>query len=100
MKEIKGIIPILAAPFTTEGKVDEDSFQSMIRHLLDTGVNGLTLFGVATEFHKLTDNEKSRLQTILLDETVKHPTVLSMVSITDHSRELAVKRARKAEEMG
>ncbi len=100
MKEIKGIIPIVAAPFTKQGEVDEDSFQHLVRHLLTTGVQGLTLFGVATEFHKLTDAEKERMQTILLTEMRNHPTVVSMVSITDHAREIAVKRAQRAEEMG
>lgn len=99
-KQIKGIFPIVATPFTDEGDVDEDSFQQLVRHLVGTGVNGLTLFGIASEFYKLADEEKLRLQTILLSETGKHADVVGMISITDHARELAVQRAVKAEQMG
>ena len=60
-KQIKGIFPIVATPFTDEGDVDEDSFQQLVRHLVGTGVNGLTLFGIASEFYKLADEEKLRL---------------------------------------
>lgn len=100
MKEIKGIIPILAAPFTDKGEVDEDSFQQLIRHLMKTGVNGLTLFGIATEFYKLTDAERERMRAIFLEETAKDENIFSMVSVTDHAKEVAVKRAREAEELG
>lgn len=98
--QIKGIIPIVAVPFTSEGNVDEDSFLHLTRHLLQTGVDGLTLFGVASEFHKLTDEEQYRLQSILLTETKKHPSIVSMISITAHAKEIAVQRAKQAEEMG
>ncbi len=54
-KRLAGIIPIMAAPFTKAGALDEDGFQALVRHLLSVGVNGLTLFGIATEFYKLSD---------------------------------------------
>ena len=53
-KHITGIVPIVAASFTNSGSLDEDSFQSLIRHLIETGASALTLFGLATEFYKLT----------------------------------------------
>ena len=58
-KEISGIVPIVAATFTSSGTLDEDSFQSLIRHLIATNASALTLFGLATEFYKLTDNDRS-----------------------------------------
>jgi len=54
-KRLAGIIPIMAAPFTKAGALDEDGFQALVRHLLSVGVNGLALFGIATEFYKLSD---------------------------------------------
>ncbi|MBP1934214.1 dihydrodipicolinate synthase family protein [Ammoniphilus resinae] len=100
MYSIKGIVPIAAAPFTKSGLVDEDSFQNMVRHLVKTGIQGITLFGLATEFYKLTDDERSRMMQILLAETEKHPEIASMISITDHSLEIASERAKNAEDMG
>jgi len=95
-KQISGIVPIVAATFTNSGSLDEDSFQSLIRHLLKTGASALTLFGLATEFYKLTDNDRARMQTLLLAETSQSESVAGIISITDHSWEVASQRARAA----
>jgi 2-keto-3-deoxy-L-arabinonate dehydratase len=100
MREIAGIIPIIAATFTKEGDLDGDSFQHLIRHLVKTGIHGLTLFGLATEFYKLSENEKLTMQKIFLSELTKHSDIVSMVSITDHSLELARQNARMVQELG
>ncbi|NJM07195.1 dihydrodipicolinate synthase family protein, partial [Candidatus Gracilibacteria bacterium] len=95
MSILTGIVPIVAAPFTPDGALDEDSFQALVRHLLATGASGLTLFGLATEFYKLSDAERSRMQTLLLAETSRTSEVAGIISITDHSWEVAgAKRAR------
>src|SRR5690606_16988322 len=92
MTEIKGICPIAAAPFTERGAVDEESFQSLVRHLLGTGVRALTLFGLATEYYKLDDGEKERLRRLMLRETSSRADVAGIVSVTDHSWEVAARR--------
>jgi 2-keto-3-deoxy-L-arabinonate dehydratase len=99
-KPLSGILPILAAPFTAEGALDEDSFQTLVRRLVGSGVGGLTLFGLVTEFYKLTDAERARLQALLLAETSRAPSVAGIISITDHSWEVAVARAQAAEAQG
>jgi 4-hydroxy-tetrahydrodipicolinate synthase len=99
-KFISGIIPIVAAPFSAGGALDEDSFQSLIRHLLGSGASALTLFGLATEFYKLSDAERARIQALLLAETSRSSSVAGIISITDHSWEVAVQRARAAEAQG
>jgi dihydrodipicolinate synthase/N-acetylneuraminate lyase len=99
-KEISGIVPIVAAPFTGSGTLDEDSFQSLIRHLIGTNASALTLFGLATEFYKLTDNDRLRMQTLLLAETCRSESVAGIISITEHSWEVASQRARDAEARG
>jgi len=99
-KEISGIVPIVAATFTSSGVLDEDSFQSLIRHLIITNVSALTLFGLATEFYKLTDAERARMQALLLTETCSSKSVAGIISITDHSWEVACERARQAEAQG
>jgi len=94
-KEISGILPIMATTFTNLGILDEDSFQSLIQHLLKTGASALTLFGLATEFYKLVDNDRARMQMLLLAESVA-----GIISITDHSWEVACQRAHDAEIQG
>src|SRR5215475_9895937 len=99
-KEISGIVPIVAATFTESGTLDEDSFQSLVRHLLTTNASALTLFGLATEFYKLADSDRARMQTLLLSETCRSESVAGIISITDHSWEVASRHAREAEEQG
>src|SRR4030095_11212008 len=99
-KQIAGIVPIAAATFTNSGSLDEDSFQSLIRHLLKTGASALTLFGLATEFYKLADSDRARMQRLLLAETSRSESVAGIISITDHSWEVACQRARDAEAQG
>jgi dihydrodipicolinate synthase/N-acetylneuraminate lyase len=100
MKSIHGIVPIVAAPFTADGDLDEDSFVALVRHLLGSGAAALTLFGLATEFYKLSEAERARMQSLMLAETAGAPAVAGVVSITDHSWEVAVARARAAEAEG
>jgi dihydrodipicolinate synthase/N-acetylneuraminate lyase len=97
---LNGIIPIVAATFTSSGLLDEDSFRALVRHLMGTGAAGLTLFGLVTEFYKLSDAEKARLQSLLLAETTRSSAVAGIISITDHSWETAVPRAQAAEAQG
>jgi 4-hydroxy-tetrahydrodipicolinate synthase len=99
-KRIDGIVPIVAAPFTESGKLDEDSFRSLILHLMKSGASALTLFGLATEFYKLTDSDRARMQTLLLAETSRSGSVAGLISITDHSWEVASERAQAAEAQG
>jgi dihydrodipicolinate synthase/N-acetylneuraminate lyase len=99
-KEISGIVPIIAAAFTSSGDLDEDSFQSLVRHLITTKASALTLFGLATEFYKLADDDRARMQVLLLAETSRSESVAGIISITDHSWEVACQRAHDAEAQG
>jgi len=99
-KQISGIVPIMAATFTNSGSLDEDSFQSLVRHLLKTNASALTLFGLATEFYKLADEDRARMQKLLLAETSHSESVVGIISITDHSWEVACQRAQHAETQG
>jgi 4-hydroxy-tetrahydrodipicolinate synthase len=100
MKKLEGILPIVAAPFTETGALDEDSVVALVRHLCQSGAAALTLFGFATEFYKLTDAERARMQTLMLRETTQRTDVAGVVSITHHSHEVAVNLARSAESEG
>lgn len=100
MKPLRGILPIVAATFDEEGNVDYSSFERLVHHLINTGVQGVTLFGLATEFYKLTDYEKEKMMKIMLEHTSKSSNVAGIISITNHSFEVAVKEAKKAESNG
>ena len=59
-REIEGICPIIATPFTSEGEVDYHSLEKLIRWMADGGCHALTLFGIAGEYYKLSDEERRR----------------------------------------
>jgi 4-hydroxy-tetrahydrodipicolinate synthase len=93
---IRGVCPVLAVPFTEGGDVDLDSFAGMVRHVLATGVSAVMLFGFASEFYKLRDDERTALRRTLLGETRGRDAVAAIISITDHATEVAVRAATDA----
>jgi dihydrodipicolinate synthase/N-acetylneuraminate lyase len=97
---IRGVCPVVAVPFDSGGGVDTASFDRLVAHLLGEEVGALTLFGLASEFYKLADDERSLLQQVFLARTAAHPRVAGVVSITDHSADVAVRRAVAAVEGG
>lgn len=96
---IRGVNPIVALPFTPQGDVDFTSFRRLLAHLSGIGVNGLTLFGIASEFPKLDDNERQQLAEVFVAELADKG-IFRALSITDHSTEVAVRRARRYQSMG
>lgn len=97
--EIVGVNPIVAMPFTPSGETDEHSFIRLLEHLAATGANGATLFGIASEFPKLDDSERQRLAQMFVSTLAGSPLYRAM-SVTDHSTELAVKRAKYYQQLG
>ena len=99
MLSIKGVCPVLAVPFTRDGEVDYESFQSLSRWLIGLGTKSTLFFGVASENIKLSDPERYRLLEILLSER-QGSSLQVIASVADHSAEMAVKRAKDYEAMG
>ena len=97
--KIQGICPIVTAPFTPDGEVDWSGFDRVCRVLANNGCNALTLFGIAGEYYKLADNERWEMAERLIAIS-KETGVPSIISVTDHATEVAVKTARRFEKMG
>ncbi|MCC5947369.1 MAG: dihydrodipicolinate synthase family protein [Nitriliruptoraceae bacterium] len=95
-----GIVPVLAVPFTADDAVDLDGFRAVAAHVLATGVSAVTLFGLASEFHKLGDDERVQLRRVLLELTRDRPEITAIVSITEHATARAVAVARAAVDDG
>ncbi|AFJ48391.1 dihydrodipicolinate synthase family protein [Shimwellia blattae] len=96
---IAGVNPIAALPFTTSGDIDQISMVQLLEHLAGTGVQGLTLFGIASEFPKLSDPERARLAQLFVS-TLSGADVYRVLSVTEHCTELAVQRAREYARLG
>ncbi|OCT10769.1 dihydrodipicolinate synthase family protein [Paenibacillus pectinilyticus] len=97
--DINGVYPIMAPPFQTDGEIDWADFRALIGHLSKSGIQGLTMFGIASEFYKFTDFERKELAAVFVHE-LKGTGVRSVLSVTDHSTEVAVKRAKEYQAIG
>jgi dihydrodipicolinate synthase/N-acetylneuraminate lyase len=96
--ELRGCYPILATPFLPDGEIDEDSVARLVRHLNASGLPGFTMFGLASEFYKLSDADREAL--ISAAFKARAPDQKAIVSVTAHSHEVAVKQGGRAEEAG
>ena len=97
-QDIRGVIPVLPVPFADDQSVDLQAFDAMIRWTLDRPVDGLALFGLASEYWKLSDKERLQLTETLTATVDRRKPVL--VSVTDSTRYHAERFARKAASMG
>lgn len=98
-KEIKGICPIIAAPFLENGEVDYNSLRNLVTTLVRGGCHAVTLFGIAGEYYKLTDEERERMVEVTVEAAHKEGGTV-IISVTDHATEVAVKRAAYFERAG
>jgi dihydrodipicolinate synthase/N-acetylneuraminate lyase len=96
--QLRGCYPILATPFLPDGEIDEHSVVRLVRHLKTCGLPGFTMFGLASEFYKLSDADRETLIEAAFD--ARAPDQTAIVSVTAHSHEVAVKQAGRAEEAG
>ena len=96
--ELHGCYPILATPFLPDGEIDENSVARLVSHLKTCGLPGFTMFGLASEFYKLSDADREALVEIAFE--ARAPDQTAIVSVTAHSHEVAVQQARRAEEAG
>jgi dihydrodipicolinate synthase/N-acetylneuraminate lyase len=93
---VRGVSPVLEVPFTETGEIDVAGFGRVVRYVLSTGVSSVMFPGFASEFHKLADDERRRLTSVLLEHTAHRPDVAAIVAVQDHATRLAVARAREA----
>jgi 4-hydroxy-tetrahydrodipicolinate synthase len=93
-----GIFHILATPFREDGALDTTGFPRLIESVLSTGVNGLTILGIAGEAHRLTDEERRRVVETVVKETRGRVPVA--VGVSASGTHLATAFARMAREHG
>ena len=55
-KMFKGIFPVLSLPFQDEIEIDYGSLENLIEFCIDKNAHGLVMFGVASEFYKVSDD--------------------------------------------
>lgn len=91
---------MLAVPFRSDGTVDERGFAVEVDRVLAAGVGSVLFPGFASEFHKLSEDERDRLAELLLRRTRERSDVAAVLAVQDQATCLAVRRARALVEAG
>lgn len=95
---IQGVIPILPTPFVQGGEIDMSSFLCAIETAIRHKATGVAMFGLASEYYKLSDAERFRCTSALIRQVARRVPVI--ISIVAHSTEVALKDAKFAEQEG
>jgi 4-hydroxy-tetrahydrodipicolinate synthase len=95
---IQGVIPILPTPFLEGGEIDLNSYLCAIDAAIRSKAAGVVMFGLASEYYKLSDAERIRCMGAMMRRVAKR--IPAIVSIVAHSTEVAVKDAKFAEHEG
>ena len=97
---IKGVYTLAFVPFTDSGDVDYPQFEKLVEYLANhSGAQGVGLWAIVSEYYKLEDCEQDKLTDIFLS-VVKDSPAHSLTSVTHHSTEVAVRRAKRFEKAG
>jgi dihydrodipicolinate synthase/N-acetylneuraminate lyase len=97
---VLGVCPVLETPFTDTGEVDYASFGRLIDHLVGVGVRSIMYPGFASEYYKLSDEERSDLTGFLLERVGEIDGFKTVISVPDHATYVAVNRALEAVQAG
>lgn len=96
--DYSGVFPVLATPFDPNGQVDEQSLRALVAFTIESGADGLTIGGVASEVYKLSDGERRRICDVVLEATAGRVPV--WVGTGHACTELAVEHTKHAERSG
>ena len=93
-----GVFPIAPTTFHDNGDVDYESQKRAIDFSIDAGVNGICILANYSEQFALTDDERERLTTTILDHVAGRVPII--VTTTHFSTRIAAERSRRAQEAG
>jgi 2-keto-3-deoxy-L-arabinonate dehydratase len=88
-----GVFPIAPTPFDDRGEVDVESQKRAVDYLIDAGVNGICILANYSEQFSLSDDERERLTTLILDHVAGR---VPIIVTTSHFSS----RIRRAQEAG
>jgi dihydrodipicolinate synthase/N-acetylneuraminate lyase len=67
-KSLSGVVPIIPTPFTADEEIDEQALRNLIEFAISKGIKAACLPAYASEFYKLTDDEKLFVVKIAVDQ--------------------------------
>jgi len=95
---LRGIYPILATCFHSDGSIDYDSQKRLINFCIESGVHGLVMLANASEGHLLSDEEKG--ETLTFGIKTINGRVPVIATVNHPSSKVAAESAQFAQEQG
>src|SRR5436305_11146361 len=92
------MLTAMVTPFRSDGALDIDGAQSLARHLVDAGNDGLVVSGTTGESPTTTDAEKDRLLRAVIEAVGDRACVVAGVGTNDTAH--TVESAKQAEAAG
>src|SRR6266581_2874775 len=97
-KQLSGVVPIIPTTFTQQEEVDESSLRKLVDFAVSAGVEAACLPAYASEFYKLTDEEKLQVVRIAVDHSAGQ---IQIIAQSNHpSLKIAIKLAQANVESG
>ncbi|QQA43406.1 dihydrodipicolinate synthase family protein [Pelagovum pacificum] len=95
---LTGILPVAPTPFHADGTLDEQGMKNVVDCLIDQGVDAICILANYSEQFLLSDEERTTMQRVSLEQNAGR---VPMIVTTSHfSTDIAVARAKAAEDMG
>jgi 4-hydroxy-tetrahydrodipicolinate synthase len=92
-KDLFGVVPIIPTPFTNKEDIDENALRKLVEFAIEAGVGAACLPAYASEFYKLTDDEKLRVVRVAVDQASGR---LQIVAQSNHpSLKIAIRLAQE-----
>lgn len=95
---LHGLMPILATPFDESGALDRPGLRRLVEFQLSSGVDGVAVFGMASEGFALTTEERRSILADVVDVVDGHVPVIAGVNGT--STATSIEQSLLAEEGG
>lgn len=93
IQDLSGVVPIIPTPFTKDEEIDEVALRSLIDFSVSTGVEAVCLPAYASEFYKLSDDEKLRVVNVAIDQSGGRVKIMGQCN--NASVKLAIKLAKQ-----
>ncbi len=93
-----GVFPIAPTTFADNGDLDLASQKRAIDYMIDAGVNGICILANYSEQFALTDDERERLTTVIMDHVAGRVPII--ITTSHFSSRVAAERSRRAQQAG
>lgn len=94
----RGMMPIMPTAITATGALDETSQRRLVQYCFSCGAVAIGHFGIASEFHKVSDGDRRRLIDLIVDEVAGR--VPLFIGVTSPGVGISLDYAREAEQLG